>query len=271
MKKREALQQLVASGVSRRQFATRVLAMGAATGGAVALRQVGIQAQTINDIDILNFALNLEYLEAEFYTVATYGRRIAEVGIGVDGRGRSGPTVGGAAVALTGFNRIAAEHITLDEQEHVKFLRTALGGNAVAKPAINLEALGLGFRSQSEFLAVARAFEDLGVSAYGGAAPLISRAVNLGPTAQIALTEAQHAGVLRMLIAQANVAVPMVDPLDVPPLGSPAGRLFQVQGDGRSTIRTPSQVLAVAYANTSPGATGGGFFPDGVNGVISRV
>lgn len=271
MDKRRTLQQLVTSAVSRRQFATRVLAAGAAAGTALALRDADLQAQTINDLDILNFALNLEYLEAEFYTVATYGRRIAEMGIGIDGRGRPGPTVGGAVVALTGFNRVAAEHITLDEQEHVKFLRTVLGANAVAKPTINLEALGLGFRSQNEFLVVARAFEDLGVSAYGGAAPFITRAANLGPTAQIALTEAQHAGVLRLLIAQANLPVPMVDSLDVPPLGSPAGRLFQVQGDGRSTIRTPSQVLAAAYANSSPGATGGGFFPDGVNGVISRV
>ena len=271
MDKRKALANLVEDGVTRRRFAASVLLFGGAAGTALGIEQAELLAQGINDLDILNFALNLEYLEAEFYTVATYGRRISEVGIETGGRGRVGPTVGGAAVALTGFNRVAAEHITLDEQEHVKFLRAALGSNAVAKPAINLEALGVGFRNQNEFLILARAFEDLGVSAYGGAAPLIDRPGNLRPAVQIALTEAQHAGVLRMLVAQANIPVPMIDGMDVPPLGSPAGRLFQVDGNGRSGLRTPNQVLAVAYANTASGTSSGGFFPEGVNGTIRSV
>lgn len=273
MNKTSALDTIVQDGSSRRAFAKRVLAIGSLAMGAtlVDTARIDVLAQSLTDIDILNFALNLEYLEAEFYTVGTYGRRIADAGIEVSGRGRSGPTIGGAAVALTGFARVAAEHITLDEQQHVKFLRAALGSQAVAKPTINLEALGVGFRNQNEFLTVARAFEDLGVSAYGGAAPLIESAANLAPAAQIALTEAQHAGVLRMLIAMAGVAVPMVDSADVPPLGSPAGRLFQVDGNGLSTVRSASAVLAVAYANSNAGTSSGGFFPDGVNGTISRV
>jgi hypothetical protein len=145
---------------------------------------------------------------------------------------------------MTGLHRVAAEHITLDEQQHVRSLRTALGSDAVAKPSINLQALGIGFGKQNEFLIVARAFEDLGVSAYGGAAPLIKSPAILAPAAPIALTEAQHAGVLRMLIAMANVAVPMLDAVDVPPLGSAAGRLFQVNGNGLSTTRSASAVLA---------------------------
>ena len=271
--KHEALAGLIDSAVNRRQFAHRVLAAGAVATGAAVLTagQADVLAQSLSDVDILNFALNLEYLEAEFYTVATYGTRIADAGIGIDGVGRSGPTVGGSAVSMTAFNRVAAEHITLDEQQHVLFLRTALGSAAVAKPSINLQALGIGFSNQNEFLTLARTFEDLGVSAYGGAAPLIKSAANLAPAAQIALTEAQHAGVLRMLVAMANIAVPMTDPLDVPPLGSPAGRLFQVQGNGLSTVRTASQVLAVAFAGSAEGTRSGGFFPDGVNGAIDRV
>lgn len=274
MRTRETmLNELVDCDTSRRHFARRLLMTGAMVTGAGALElgRADVLAQSLSDIDILNFALNLEYLEAEFYTVATYGTRLADTGIGVDGAGRAGATTGGAAVALSGFNRVAAEHITLDEQQHVLFLRGALGSAAVAKPAINLEALGLGFRNENEFLTLARAFEDLGVSAYGGAAPLIKSPANLAPAAQIALTEAQHAGVLRMLVAQANLSVPMVDGIDVPPLGSPAGRLFQVQGNGLSTVRTASQVLAVAFANSNAGARNGGFFPDGVNGAIDRV
>lgn len=268
MTKTELLDGLVSSGVSRRDFARRVLVGGVAAGIALHVDQIDIIAQSISDVDILNFALNLEYLEAEFYSMATYGKRIDEVGLGVGGVGTPGPTTGGAAVSLSGFNRTAAEHITLDEQNHVAFLRAALGSAAVAKPAINLEALGIGFRNQNEFLTLARAFEDIGVSAYGGAAPLIRDPRNLAPAALIALTEAQHAGVLRMLVAQGNVAVPMADKFDVPPLGSPAGRLFQVQGNGLSTSRSATDVLSVVYGGGGPGTSRGGFFPNGVNGVI---
>jgi hypothetical protein len=271
MMKTQLLNGLVRSGATRREFAKRVLSGAAAAGVLLTVDQVEGLAQSISDVDILNFALNLEYLEAEFYSVATYGRRIADFGIGTTGTGRAGTTTGGAAVALSGFARVAAEHITLDEQNHVVFLRSALGSAAVAKPAINLEALGVGFRNQNEFLTLARAFEDVGVSAYGGAAPLIRDPRNLAPAALIALTEGQHAGVLRMLVAQANLAVPMADKYDVPPLGSPAGRLFQVQGNGLSTSRSASDVLAVVYGGAASGATAGGFFPEGVNGTISRV
>ena len=164
--------------------------------------------------------------------------------------------------------RTVAEHVTLDEQQHVRFLRTALGSAAIAKPSINLEALSIGFRNQTEFLILSRAFEDLGVSAYAGAAKLISNSNVLEAAARIALTEGQHAGIFRYLIAVANTPVPQVDNKDVPPLGSPVGRLFQVDGNGLSTNRTAGEVLKVAYGG---GTDRGGFFPDGVNGDITRT
>ncbi len=232
---------------------------------------VNALAQGLTDIDILNFALNLEYLEAEFYTVALTGRRINEIGIGITGTGRQGATVGGAQVAMGAFTRTQAEHIARDEQQHVVFLRAALGNAAVAKPAINLEALGLGFRNENEFLTLARAFEDLGMSAYAGAAPLVKNPDILLEAARIGLTEAQHVGAVRTLIAQANLAQPQVDMHDVPPLGSLNGRYFQVDDFGRSTVRSAGQVLAVAFANTAPGTRAGGFYPEGVNGAIDRV
>lgn len=260
MSKAETLKELVDNPVSRRAFAKRTIEAGIWTGGAVLAGGMAssAQAQSITDVDILNFALNLEYLEAEFYYIATTGRRIADAGIAVGGVGSSGATTGGQVVSLDSRSRTVAEHITLDELQHVRFLRDALGSAAIAKPAINLEALGLGFRSQAEFLTLARAFEDLGVSAYGGAASLISSRAILTSAAQIALTEAQHAGVLRLLVSDNMVRVPQVDSLDVPPLMSPNGRLFQVDGNGLSTTRTAAQVLAVASA----------FFPNGVNGGI---
>lgn len=268
--KAEALKDLVSNPVSRRAFARRTIAGGLMAAGALALKDVEVFAQGINDVAVLNFALNLEYLEAEFYTVALTGQRIADLGIGVGGRGRAGATVGGARVSLDNNVRTVAEHVTLDEQQHVRFLRTALGSSAIAKPAINLEALTIGFRSQAEFLILSRAFEDLGVSAYAGAARLIDNANILEAAARIALTEGQHAGVFRYLIFLANAAVPQVDNKDVPPLGSPNGRLFQVDGNSLSTIRTAGEVLKVAYGGVG-GADRGGFFPDGVNGDITRA
>ncbi len=274
--KRNALEELVHNPVSRRNFGQKILGTGVLAGvSALVGTTIGstvVEAQSLSDVDILNFALNLEYLEAEFYTIAVTGRRIADLGIGTSGTGSPGATTGGRQVTFTESRvGVTAQQVAADEQAHVTFLRTALGSAAVAKPAINLDALGLGFNNQNEFITLARAFEDVGVSAYGGAAPLISNKGILGAAAQIALTEAQHASVLRLLAADARIAVPMLDALDVPPIGSPGGRLFQVDSQGLTTIRTPSQVLSIVYANKNPNANAGGFFPSGVNGTITRV
>ena len=267
--KREYLEELVSSGLARREFAKKMVAGSLAAYGAVALgNSAGLLAQSITDVDILNFALNLEYLEAEFYTVATTGQRIAEREIGVTGQGRSGATVGGSKVSLDDRTRFIAEQIAIDEQAHVTFLRTALKGDAVAKPSINLAALGVGFNNQAEFLTVAQIFEDVGVSAYRGAAPLIDNSQILSAAAGIALTEAQHAGILRLLAGDARLQVPQVDPIAIPTIGLPAGRLFFVDGNGLSPARTASQVLKIVYAG---GSVSGGFFPDGVNGTITRA
>ena len=272
MTKAQQLRDLVGSETSRRAFARSVMVGGIGAGVAAAFGgATTAQAQSLTDVDILNFALNLEYLEAEFYTVATTGQRIADAGVGVSGMGRAGETVGGSRVAMNDRVMTVAMQIALDERNHVDFLRQALGSAAVAKPAINLAALNVGFNNVNEFLTVARAFEDLGVSAYGGAAAFISNRSILTNAAQIALTEAQHAGVLRLLVSDAAIAVPPVDALDVLPLMSPNGRLFQVDGAGRSTIRTPGQVLAVAYGSAQGGTRAGGFFPNGVNGTIVSV
>jgi hypothetical protein len=95
------------------------------------------------------------------------------------GAGMSGMTTGGKQVTLQNnlvFTYDIALEIAADERAHVKLIRGALeahGVTPVAKPAINLNALGIGFGGQTEFLTLARAFEDVGVTAYGGAAPLI--------------------------------------------------------------------------------------------------
>ena len=271
--KSTAIEGLIGNPVNRRDFAKRAMATGlwAAVGGAVIGHHQPVSAQSITDVDILNFALNLEYLEAEFYTVATTGRRIEDIGVGVSGVGTLGATVGGSVVSMENRVMQVARDVANEEQMHVRLLRTALGSAAIAKPAINLAALGIGFANVNEFLTLARAFEDVGVTAYGGAAPLISSRAILATAAAIALTEGQHAGVFRYLVYDRGIAVPQLDNMDVPPLGSPNGRLFNVDGQGLSPARTPSQVLAIVYANRAPGARNGGFFPGGFNGTITTV
>ena len=271
--KSEAIGELINNPVNRRAFAKRAMQTGlwAAVGTAVVSNSSTVSAQSLTDVDILNFALNLEYLEAEFYTVATTGRRIEDVGIGVSGVGTQGATVGGSQVSMDNRVMQVSRDIANDEQMHVRVLRTALGTAAIAKPAINLAALGIGFANINEYLILARAFEDVGVTAYAGAAPLISSRAVLAAAAGIALTEGQHAGVLRYLVYDRGIAVPQLDNLDVPPLGSPNGRVFNVTNEGLSPARTASQVLAVVFANKAPGARSGGFFPGGVNGTITTV
>jgi hypothetical protein len=269
--KSEFISELISSNVSRREFARKAMAGSAAAALVANIGAAPLHAQSITDVDILNFALNLEYLEAEFYTVATTGRTISDAGIGVNGVGTAGPTTGGGVVSLDDRLLQAARNLANEEQMHVRLLRNALGSAAVAKPAINLEALNLGFRDAREFLILARAFEDVGLTAYNGAAPLVRDTRILATAAAIALTEAQHAGVLRYLVYERNVAVPQLDKADVPPLGSPDGRLFNVNNEGLSPARTPSQVLAIVYGASAPGTASGGFFPRGVNGTIRAV
>ena len=75
--------------------------------------------------------------------------------------GGTSNATGGSKVTFTDsrVSDIAAE-ISADETLHVKYLRSALGSAAVAEPKINLNALGIGFASQAQFLTLARAFED---------------------------------------------------------------------------------------------------------------
>lgn len=221
------------------------------------------KAQTIPETDVLNFALNLEYLEAEFYSVAVTGTTLAS-----SVTGGTSTATGGAKVTFTD-TRIAdiAAEILNDEMLHVKFLRTALGAMVVAEPSINLNALGIGFASQAEFLTLSRAFEDTGVSAYAGAATLLS-GNNLQAAAQILAVEAYHAGNIRLNVVQQGITVPATDSQDVPP---DEKHFFPVDANALAIKRTPSQVLAIVYANAASGTASGGFFPSGLNGNIKTV
>lgn len=220
-------------------------------------------ASSYGDAEILNFALNLEYLEAEFYLMATYGTTLVKSGI-LKSWDESGPTTGGNKVPNFSTADVAyiATALRTDEVAHVLFLRSALGSAAVKKPAIDLSALGYGFASVHSFLELSRQFEDVGVSAYLGAAPYVTNKTYLSAAGAILGTEAQHSGAIRHLCIMNGVSSPAVDSLDVPPTAS---HPFDVNSNAMSIPRTFAQVLNIVYHG---GNCSGGFYPDGMNGSI---
>ena len=277
MKTENLVSEVVAESPNRRSLLKTLGIATTAAGAAIATGgKLQAQAAGPSPVDILQFALNLEYLEAEFYTVATMGQTIDQVGIGIDGSGTPGATTGGNQVNFANnlvFTGQVAMQIAGDERNHVTLLRQALtqaGATPVAKPAINLGALGIGFANIVQFLTLARVFEDIGVTAYGGAAglPSFSSSPYIGTAARILAVEAEHAANIRLQIARLNVPTTALDGVDILP--PPSGTEFFSDTDTTSLtqIRTPGQVLYLAYGNR-PNATSGGFFPAGFNGALN--
>ena len=194
------------------------------------------------DADILNFALNLEYLEANFYYLAAFGTTIDVANAKSMAAGAPMVTlnapVGTAGKVTAKANAqvpftlptVAAYAVetAIEEAKHVNVLKSTLGSAAVAQPAIDLTggaaypstaafntlagAAGVNggvfdpFSSDAFFLIGAYIFEDVGVTAYHGAAPLLSTASqpssNLSAAAGILAVEAYHAGLVRTTINQ---------------------------------------------------------------------
>ena len=250
--------------------------------------------QKLSDAAVLNFALNLEYLEAEFYSYAAYGHGLENTL--TSGTGTKGGVTGGKRVPFKQrYVKQYAEEIANDEIAHVKFLRTALGASAVSRPAIDLRdsftaaarAAGVitatetfdPFANDTAFLLGAFIFEDLGVTAYKGGAPLINSNTFLEAAAGILAVEAYHAGIVRgalydmgdAAISAANKISDARDSLD----GSmeldegitKGGKANIVPTDANSIAysRTTKQVHNIAYLNPAAGVTRGGFFPAGTN------
>jgi hypothetical protein len=264
--KTEDLERIVKSPSDRRKFMKRVGATGL---GIAAASMMGTSflgkayaSTAITDTDILNFALNLEYLEAEFYAVATLGQTLLQLKVLTSAQ-QSGPTTGGNMVSFgnSGLGFLGSA-LRMNEIDHVKYLRSALGSAAVKKPTIDLAALGYGFSDVDSFLKLSRQFEDVGVSAYLGAAPLITSKTYLAAAGAILATEAQHSGSIRLACINNGVVSPAVDNLDVPPTHS---ALYDVDKNALSIPRTTAQVLNIVYAG---GNCSGGFYPDGMNGTI---
>jgi hypothetical protein len=299
---RDLIDRSAENPADRRRFLKSASAAGLGVVGASVLGAAAPalassstdESNAISDGAILNFALNLEYLEAEFYSNAVHGYGIPEKL--THGKGRRGFVDGGRKVHFKSRSvRQFAAEIAHDEYDHVAFLRSALGSAAVARPSINIwqsfnaAAMAAGlikhgqtfdvYASEDNFLLGAFIFEDVGVTAYKGAAPLISNKTYLGAAAGILAVEAYHAANIRTVLynrglAKAADAISKArDSLD--------GNSHDDQGitrDGKANIvptdhnglafgRTPQHVLNVVYL-TPKVAKSGGFFPHGVNGQL---
>jgi hypothetical protein len=274
--------------------------VGLGVAGTAALAAAGVaglgfgstpaMAQTDTDVEVFNFALNLEYLEAEFYLRAVTGS-----GIPSSLTGGGGPVTGGSLVPFqnTAIAYIA-QKIAVDELAHVNFIRAVLGSAAVPEPEIDLVnsfttlavAAGLiapgqtfnPFASETDFLLGAYIFEDVGATAYSGAAALLSPTV-LPYAASILAVEGYHAGAIRGRLSDigGDAATNAISALRQKLSGvgdnglnyqnNPAN-FTNVDVNGQVYRRTPQQVLAIVYGG---GTTNGLFFPSGVNGAITST
>ncbi len=259
------------------------------------------------DPEILNFALNLEYLESQFYTYATTGAGLAAsmtTGVGTMGTVIPGQQVPFQDPVVQAY----ANEIANDEREHVTFLRSALGASAVAMPSIDIggtnpngafsnaaRAAGLvgagvafnPYANDNNFLLGAFIFEDVGVTAYKGASPLITNKTFLEAAAGILAAEAYHAGLVRTvlyakgvdttsIVTAANAISAARNSLDQNGhddqgiTGASAGtsNIVPLDSNGLAFSRGYGNVLNIVYL-TSTVATKGGFFPNGVNGTLN--
>lgn len=141
-----------------------------------------------SDVDILNFALTLEYLESTFYEEA-----------------KSRAKASGELKSLVNL-------LAKDEQQHVEALEGTikkLGGKPVAKPKFDFP-----YNGTAGFLKLAQTFEDTGVSAYNGAAPMIKSKEVLGAAGSIVQVEARHAAAIRLQNKEEPAPAAFDTPLD---------------------------------------------------------
>jgi hypothetical protein len=318
--------EVLRNKVSRRKF---IAGIGAGVGAtaAVALAEgcsssgnsanltgtagTGTTTPAYTDSDYLNFALNLEYLEAEFYLNAATGSGLsaadALTGAGaVTGGGTPVPTTGvGITPAYSALFSAYLNEVAQDELNHVRAIQatiTSLGGTPVPRPAIALDffanlAVAAGitttptftpFDSIPDFLIGSFTFEDVGVTAYTGAAPLITSGAVLNAAAGIQAVEAYHAAIVRTLIVAADFATSPTS-TTYQTIANQVSTLRATLGGGNETAlgktsivaasssnavaysRTPAEVLNIVFGQAGTGITSGGFFPAGLNGNIKTT
>lgn len=272
---------------------------GASSRNTHALHRAG----PARDIAILQFTLNLEYLESEFYSYATTGTGVEAQGVDVTGSGTPGPTIikdnPRVPFQTEIYQQFAEEELRKNEVGHTKFIREtliALGAQPVARPTINLResftsvALAAGLITQGQtfdpfadevsFLLATFLFEDNGYKAIKGATRLLSNKDVIESGARILAEETYHQGITRLFLYQIGATAreaarkisDLRDSLDRPedtdqPLEL-NGRLNLVPTDANGIVfsRSPREILNIVYGARD--ASSGGFFPNGLNGDI---
>jgi hypothetical protein len=165
-------------GTTREAFLIRATLAAGATYGALSATPYitkALAASGGGDVDILNFALTLEYLESTFYTMGVKQVK-----------------------GLSAYDLKLSKQIRDDEDAHVDALIATikkLGGKPVAKPTFDF---GGAFANRGTFFKTANTLEDTGVSAYNGAGPGISSVEVLGAAGSIVQIEARHASLIRL-------------------------------------------------------------------------
>ncbi len=281
-------------------------AVGAAVFGAAAgVRPAAAAAAAPTPFQVLNFALNLEYLEATFYSFAATGADLDAVTVGAN----SGVVTGGAKVPFQSPVVAAyAQEIAIEEKKHVQVLKYFLSqvGTPAARPALDIgpafaaaaKAAGISnggkfnaYANDTSFLLASYIFEDVGVTAYHGAAGFLMGTPYLDYAAGILAVEAYHAAIIRTSLFAAKSATvvqdtalisnlrstlangkPGVDDIGIGtpskptlvPVNAPRATQFVdiAGGDAIAYGRTPAQVQNIVFGKA--GATKGLFFPNGM-------
>ena len=176
-------------GVSRGAFLVRGALASAAVFGAGAVSPFvrSAMAMGATDLDIVNFALTLEYLEADFYAKAL-------------------------KLGLSSEVKKLAQTIQGDEAQHVSALTATakkLGGKPAAKPTFVFP-----IKDEKSFLKLAQTLEDTGVGAYNGAGPSIKSKEVLGAAGSIVQVEARHAAAIRLRNGESPSPAAFDKPLD---------------------------------------------------------
>lgn len=256
----------------------------------------------IIDQNALNFLINIEYLTAQFYAAAT--ATPIDTGL-LTGTGTQGTVTGGAAVTFTDplVGQYARE-LAAEDLAHIGLLRSVLGAQVVAQPAINIDGgatgaftkamIGAGviaaggtfdpYASDENFLLAAYFLADVAVTAYKGAGVLFTDQIRLGVVAGIMGAEAYHAGLLRTTLYAKGATTPALrtnaglisdyrdsldgaTDLDQGITGTAtASNITPADANGFAFTRTAGQALNIFYLDHTA-VVGGGFFPNGMNGV----
>ena len=166
-------------------------------GAALVASTLNAQTTTVTDLDVLQYALTLERLEANFYTEGLKRFTPSDFSGGTFSQNLGNPNdlFGGDNVTgdVYSYLLLIRDH----EQTHVRTLiRTiqSLGGTPKPVCTYNFNYTGI-----DSFLATAKVLEDTGVSAYDGAVRLIKNPAILQAAATIATVEGRHASYLRLI------------------------------------------------------------------------